>query len=322
MKNKHLLIIFVTTLLLGLIARYAPWFKSDTLQSDLIRVPSASVKRLVLVAPGSSELVLERSEDGWVAAQEALAVRTPDSSVLPLLAALEHVEALKIIHSKQPDSLWLLESQSLAVRVETLKGRKEHFHIGREVMENGQPATYLKIEPHEGVYLVKGHLRRLFSLNIDAFRSKTVLRMPVAAVTVVSLTRNGMGDLLLQKSDTAAWWQLNGQGLDTNLVESWLKQLQHLNGLPFATQAQEAGTDDAPALKIELSGQPGSEPVLLEFYGLTFRIQSDSSLAIQTRKPCLVHSSENPFNFFFIKDLDLIRSIALGLPAKPVGSKR
>lgn len=317
MKNKHLLIIFVATLLLGLIARYAPWFKSDTLQSDLIRVQPGAVKRLSLVAPGAAELALERNEDGWVAAQSDLAVRTPDSLVMPLLDALKQVKALKIIHSAMPDTLWLLESQSLAVGVEIQPGRKEHFHIGREVMENGQPATYLKIEPHEGVYLVQGHLRRPFSLNIDDFRSKTVLQTPVASVTAVSLTRSGFDDLYLQKNDTTAGWMQNGAMQDSSLVELWLQQLQQLNGQPFATQAQEAGTDDAPALKIELGGKPGSEPVLLEFYGLTYRMNPDSTLDIQTRKPCLVHSSENPFNFFYVKDQGLVRRIALGLLIKP-----
>ena len=116
MKNKHLLLIFLATLTLGLVAKYAPWFKSDVFELNLLQVDSQSIQRISITLPGKSELLLEHSDEGWVASQDDFAVRSADSTLSPMLAVLQEMRSLRIVHSKQRDTLSI--GPQLSIHVE------------------------------------------------------------------------------------------------------------------------------------------------------------------------------------------------------------
>lgn len=315
MKNKHLLLIFACTLLLGVLAKYAPWFKSDFFQTDLIGIEKNALQRISIGIPGKSELALERSDEGWVASQDELAVRTPDSSVAAVLTALEHIRSIRIVHTKRPDSLWLDEKNAIHVELLRTDGHKEQFDIGREMATEGQAATFLKIDPHEGIYLVSNYLRKVFTKSIDDFRSKIVWSVPAEHFRAFTIYRMGCDTIHFVKNDTGAVWTVMPSRVQVpeNVVEQWLNLLQQLNGLPFATTQEERAAEDAAEFKVELE-TPGAEGEIigLQLFGLSVTTTADSTRAMRAGNKCLVYATQNSFNYFFLKDKALAQRIVDG----------
>ena len=318
MKNKHLLLIFICTLLLGLLAKYSPWFKSEIFQADLIRVDPADLQRLSITQAGNPELLLERSDEGWVASQEDFAVRTADSILAPLLLAIAQIRSLRIIHSDRRDTLLLLPTQAIHVAIYLKNGQKETFEIGREVLENKQPATFIEIDRHEGIYLTNQYLRRIFTRSIDDFRSKTVLAFSPTPLQSVCILRPGIDTVFFQKSDTSLLWQSShsAQMIPVMALKKWLGYCQRLNSLPFATHLEEMQTADNLLLTLMFYTPDTAEPMILKVFGLMGNtLGDDSTVNVPTasKKPLFVlQSSQNRYNFFALKDTLLLQKICSG----------
>ncbi len=266
MKNKHLLLLFLITLLIGVAAKYSPWFKTDFFQTRLVDIDPTKLQKISLLVPGKSELLLERSDEGWVASQDEYALRCADSSIAPVLAALCDIRSLRIVHSNRPDTLLLSIPQSIKLEAFLQDGRKERLVIGRERLENGKPVTYIAVGEHAGVYLTNKHLRRLFSKTIDDFRNKSLLVLGRELPVGIRIFRQNIDTLYLQKSDTAAFWQSSltpAAVYDQLAVTQWMKMLLQVNGQPFATRFDE--TDDAQtiAATVELDMPGLAEPIWL-----------------------------------------------------------
>lgn len=312
MKNKHLLLIFFCTLLLGLVARYAPWFKSDIFQTDLVRVDTAAVQRISITQPGRTELLLERSDDGWVASQDDFAIRTADSLLMPLLEAIGRIRSLRIVHTEQRDTLQLLPSQAIHVEISGDHSHRETFEIGREIWEHKQPATFVEIDKHEGIYLTDKHLRSVFTKSVDDFRSKTLLTFLPQNLQSVEILRPGIDTLTFEKSDTSAMWLSNRTEpwLAPEGVAEWLKKLHNLNGLPFAPHADEVHAADNMLVSISLYFAQSDVPTQVLIF--------DAGAMFRRKSPVYVlQSSQNPFNFFSLSDTLLARKIWSGPVTAP-----
>ncbi|MFM8487533.1 MAG: hypothetical protein ACKOCH_14490, partial [Bacteroidota bacterium] len=85
MKNKHLVLLFLFVLLTGLVSRFSPWFKSDQIQSFLVKAEKNEIRRLSILNRQLPELLLEADDKNWYATQDDVVVGFPDSLVAPLL---------------------------------------------------------------------------------------------------------------------------------------------------------------------------------------------------------------------------------------------
>jgi hypothetical protein len=312
MKNKHLLLIFACTLLTGLLAKYTPWFKGDIFQTDLLRLTPNEVQRIAISRPGKEELLLERSDEGWVASQEDFAVRTADSLVAPLLTALSQFRSLRIVHVTQTDTLGLAPSQAIRVQVFMKNGRKEIFDVGRETQEQQQAATYVEMDQHEGVYLASKHLRQVFDRTIDDFRSKTVFDLKLENLQAVRIERPGIDTISWQKSDTSAmWWRNNRNELPQRKeqVSHWLGQVQQLNGLPFASHTDEGQAPENLAANISFKMMDSIMDVQLQFYQTRANVYHTKRLATRNTPELVVISSQNSAIFFALFDTTLAKKI-------------
>lgn len=324
MKNKHLLLIFLATLCFGLIAKYAPWFKSDNFQADLVRVDTTNLVRISIQQPGQPELLLERSDEGWVASQDDYAVRTADSNLAPILTALSAIRSIRIVHSERRDTLLLLPTQAIHVEVSMNNGRRETFEIGKELLENQQPATFIEIDRHEGIYLTDKHLRRIFTRSVDDFRCKTLLAFSPENLRSLAVFRPGIDTLLFQKSDTSAVWNTGrvGESIPVEQVKAWLKSLEQLNHLPFAAHADERLDMENLAAVISLGMSTEAEPLLLHIFNTGAQNHPVSttkqSLKRQSLPAFVLQSSQNPLNFFALSDTLLAKKICTGL--RPMSS--
>ncbi len=310
MKNKHLLLIFASTLLLGLLARYSPWFKNDVFQRDLVRLDSTKIERISITHAGQAELLLEHSDEGWVASQDDFAVRTADSLVAPILTVLAAIRSRRIVQTTQRDTLSLLPSQAVHVEVFMKNGAKERFEIGKEIWEDNLAATYIEIDRHDGIYLIDKHLRAIFAKKIDEFRNKVVLDFLPENLKTLQIFRLNADTLYFQKSDSAGLWQCNNVAtkLPQEQVQRWLQWLQQLKGLPFATHTEERMAADGWQATLELGMPDAAESISLQFFALGGYKPSDKRMGTT----CLLQSSQNPFSFFALSDTALVRNILSG----------
>lgn len=316
MKNKHIVLLFLITLVLGLIARMAPWNRRETLQADLMHVAAGDINYIVVHQPGLAELTLEPGDEGWLTSAGDLTVRTPDSVMNPILAVLAQMRPVRIVHSDRPEFLWLHPLQAVHVEVHLKNKRVEQFDIGSEIMENGQAATYIRLESHEGIYLAAGNLRQCFTISAEAFRDRNILAVKPSALTMIRVCRFGCDTLVYERQDTAVWRDgvAGGQQVAEQQVSTWLGWLNALNGLPFAAGVSLAHVDERPGLQVELQ-RLEEEPIFLEFYGITCIKSADGSISLQGFPGCAVHSSQNQYNYFELADATLLTRIANGATA-------
>jgi Domain of unknown function (DUF4340) len=310
MKNKHLLLIFGCTLFLGLLARYSPWFKNEIFNTDLVRIDSSKIERISILLPGQSELLLEHSDEGWVASQDDLALRTDDSLLTPILEALSVIRSRRIVDGAQRDTLGLLPSEAVHVEVYLKNGAKERFEIGKETWDNKLAATYVEIDKHDGIYLTDKHLRKVFARKINDFRSKVLLDFSPDSLSAFKIFLLNADTLHFQKRDTAGLWQSNKVAtfVSAEPVQLWLQALQKLRDLPFATQAEERLSADDWLATLELSVSGAEEPIALHFFALGVARPSSKQLGVKY----LLQSSQNPFSYFVLSDSFVVRRILEG----------
>ncbi|HRI60914.1 MAG TPA: DUF4340 domain-containing protein [Saprospiraceae bacterium] len=320
MKNKHLILLFLATIVVGLLARRVPWFKANIFQTNLIELDTAQVTQISVFRPGQPELLFERTESGWVAAQELRTVRVSPEQISPVLATLTAVRSLRIVKTTQPDTLGFSENNRLRVQVFRDKDLLEQFEIGYETLENGQPASYIYLSRHEGYYLVQNHLRGIFSKNLDDFREKSVCDFDPAAVKKIVLEWRTAGlnmQYLLLKNDSTAQWNPLGQAppeIANDTIQAWLRLFGSLNGSPFADNFDESRARETLLRRMTLHLDSSDSVVFQVFYVKPPDVPEELSFAKAKGLPLyVVHSSQNPTNFFAPADTLLLRRICFGL---------
>ncbi len=320
MKNKHLVLLFLAVLAVGWLARNTPFWRSDRLETGLIRADSARINRILIGAPGQPELSFERSESGWFATQEGRSAPVAQAVMDTLLASLMQIRMVRIVKTTQPDTLGLAAVGDVRVHIFEKNQPADLFRLGKEVMENGAPATYLALPGHEGIYLVKGHLRSVFSRKMAEFRLNTALQFSPQQIKAIRVLDKNAGDQLWLKNDSLQTW-LHADTLlncPDNLAMAWLRQLLRLNGRPFADAFDESRAADQQVAEIVLlDGNTAVEPLTLRiFYIVPPELPEDLS-QIRSRRaalsPWVFHSSQNPDNYFALEDSALAKLLCRGL---------
>lgn len=316
MKNKHLVLLFFSVVIAGLLARRIPWRRNSFFQAELIHLDTAAVRLIELNLPNGSELVFERNATQWLATRDGRTTIVPPDVVPPMLDVLSGVHSLRIIKTSEPDSLGFDTHNLIQVRVECAGKQAESFELGLETLINNNPSTYLRLPEHAGIYLVQGALRRLFSPDFDQLRARTVARFDPAAIVGASLRYPDSVFCFWQKSIKTGLWQASDTlptvANDTMLI--WMRLLHRLNGSPFADDFDESQARAAFVAEISLATRPAdAEPLVLRFYLQSTADLPEDPPAVRvraSRRPrFVVQSSQNPGNFFAVEDTAFVRKI-------------
>jgi len=312
MKNKHLVLIFLGVLAVGVLARRSPWFKANVFQTDLIQLDTSAVTQISIFEPGQPELLLERTEAGWAAAQEMRSVTAQPAHIAPILTALLSVRSLRIVKTTRPDTLGFSEKNRLQVVVFREKEILDQFEIGYQTYENSQPATFIRLSRHEGIYLVEQHLRNVFAKKIGDFRENTVSRFEPAQVRAFEWERRDSMPVFFQKNDSTGSWEYlsKKQEMPDDSVQIWLNLFSRLNGSPFADHFDESRTRETFFRGMKMHLSDGDSLIFKVFYVKPPDVPEEIAAAKLTGLPLYVlHSSQNPSNFFAPKDTVLLRRI-------------
>lgn len=319
MKNKHLVLLFVATIAVGWLLRQAPWRTTTWFQTELIQVDTARISQLRLLLPGQSELLLERTETGWAALQEGRSVVVTPADMIPMLAALVAIRAVRVVKTRQPDTLGLSASSGLQVTVFQDDQRREEFWIGREILENNVPVTFVRLAGHAGNYLVERHLRSIFNRRLEDFRPTRICRFlpaDVRTLTVEWPAQNWL--LLLRRDSTGQWRDTETDSLRTDsAVQAWLRPLARLQRQPYADYFDDSRARETLRTRITLGFEAPTPPLTLRLFQIdpTDLPENISELYQEKTWPArfVLHSSQNPQNYFALTDTLLAQQICYGL---------
>jgi hypothetical protein len=317
-KNKHLVLLFLATLAVGLLARRFPWRNVLDFRAELVRLDTAQVIQLSLQIPGQAELLLERSDAGWVAAQADRNAPVPPLAVDSMLAALRSIRSIRIAHSQRPDTLGLAAHQALRVVATQRDGHRETLFLGRETFENSELSTYVQLAEHQGIYLAANHLRRIFWKNLRDFRPRLVTDFGPATVRAFLIFGEMRDSVFATKNDSTGQWSLRGQPLEMadDSVKIWLRSLSRLNGLPFADLFDESLAEETLVAHIALECAGQAEPLTFKIFHLKPpnipEVLPAPAPDRQQFAPYVLHSSQNPNNYFALPDSLLAKRLARG----------
>lgn len=313
MKNKHLVLLFIIVLILGLL-RYLPVRYRPVFHNDLIRVDTAALTKCVVAVPGQPEISIERAETGWAADQNGRVAPLTDPDMAPLLEALSGIRGIRRVKTDLPDSLGFIPGTQVKVQIFNGRQLMEHFDLGHEIITENQFATYLKLPAHEGIYLAEGHLRRLFARTLDDFRPKSVLSVSPDSVRSIGVWEARADTVIVfEKKDSLRRWTAKNfpYSLSNDSAQNWLELLHRLNSSPFADNFDESQERDTRLAAFYLKTADNTN-IALQFYLLKPpNIPEDlSSLRRQHWQHLpiyVVHSSQNPMNYFAVSDTNLVR---------------
>ncbi len=304
MKNKHLVLLFVATMAVGWLLRRAPWRAAQWFQTALIQVDTARLTQLRLLVPGQSELLLERTETGWAALQEGRSVVVPPADMLAMLTALVAIRSVRVVKTKEPDTLGLAESNGLQVTVFQEGQHTEDFWIGRETLENNLPVTFFRLAGHDGNYLVENHLRRIFTRRLEDFRATNICQFSPAAVQTLTVEWPQQNWLVMLRRDSIGQWHnTETDSLRTDsAVQVWLLPLAQLRRQPYADYFDDSRARETLRTRITLGFEPPTPPLTLQLFEIDPADLPENLTELYREKTLparfVLHSSQNPNNYF------------------------
>jgi hypothetical protein len=315
MKNKHLVLLFLLTLLVGLAVRQAPWKNATFFHTKLLPVDTVEVRRMDISVPGQSGLVLVRNDAGWLAEQQDRSAKVPPKVAQMMLAVLADLRSVRIAKTDQPDTLGFSRSTAIEIIIYYAHAPTEQLSIGWETIENSQPSTFVRLPRHKGIYLVENQLRAVFSKTLMDFRNAAVVQFEAAAVQHFSVFGQNLDSLSFQKNDSIGNWQSAAlvQAVPNESVQQWLKKISGLKKLPFADLFDESHANKTIFAQINLTLSNQTEPLILKIYrlGITSLPEElpDKPLEKNQFAPYVLYFSQYPTTYYALSDTTLLRQI-------------
>lgn len=319
MKNKHLVFLFLTVMALGLLARFSPVPYRSFFRKHLLRYDPVAVSRLVLSVPEQPDMALTRTENRWIAEQGGRTAVAPAPLVADLLKALSALDTFEHVKTSRPDTFGFEAGYRIGVRF--FEGNKllEDVQLGREERIQGKDYSYVLLPAHEGVYRVPGQLRKVYLRTLLDFRPKTVAEFEPASIKKVFFQTESREPFLYERNDSTERWYCC-HGLDSmadDSMQAWLNLFSRLEGSPFADFFDESREDEAQYSRISLEPRHGPA-VTLRFFRLSpADLPEDLGLLrelnVRTLPAYVLHSSQNPYNYFSLSDTNLLRFIHTAL---------
>jgi len=315
MKNKHLVFLFLLTLLIGLAVRRAPWRDSAFFQAELLKADTAEMLRIEISVPGHRELIMMRNELGWEAEQQGRSTRVPPAIAQTILAELDALRSIRIVKTDRPDTLGFLQGKAIEMRIYSSNRATDFLSIGQETIEYGKPATFVLLRRHGGIYLTEKHLRASFSKTLKDFRNAAEIQFNTADVREFSIFGQNLDSLMFQKNDSVGIWEslLVHRTIDNDRVQEWLTKIERLKKLPFADLFDESHANKTSFAQINLGFNQQTEPLTLKIYRLSNTILPeelpDIPLDQSQFAPYVLYFSQYPTNYFALSDTSLLRQI-------------
>lgn len=311
MKNKHLVLLFLATLLIGLAVRRAPWRDSTFFQTNLLKLDTAEIQQVQITLPAQQTLFMLRGDAGWSVEQAERSVAVPSAEIVPILEALAEMRSIRIVKTRRPDTLGFTPGNAIQISITLSDARQEVLSLGWETLENAQPTTFVQLPQHEGIYLVNNHLRNIFTKKLSNFRNSTIARFLPKDVIRFTITGKTLDTLAFQKNDSSGVWESTRarHTLPDESIQIWLAKVARINGLGFADLFDDSHTSETTHAQISLALKNQPDPLVLRIYYFQMSGIPEKQSGIPGAISYVIHSSQNQTNYFELTDTSLLRQL-------------
>ena len=174
--------------------------------------------------------------------------------------------------------------------------------------------TYIELNNQRGIYLVKKHLRDVFDKDAGHFRKNVAFQFSADSIAHIQFFWSRQDSIsFLKKNDSLPIWEYGTRSKPDDSVQLWLQLLPRLNGSLFADHFDDSRAKETLIASLTLQTQSGAAPLELRFfYFAPPELPDDlSNLGNQRHhlSAWVLHSSQNPHNYFSITDTTLLRRI-------------
>lgn len=312
MKNKHLVLLFLLTLGIGLAIRHAPWRDPVSAHIKLLPTDTSEIRRIEVLGPGESAIVLTLNDAGWDAEQKNRSTRVPPLQAHKLLAALADLSASGLIKTTGPDTLGFSAASMIRVTVFYANEPAKYLEIGSEITKNGITFTYVRLFRHEGVYMVESQIRPVFSSTLADYRSAAVPGFDPNHVQGISIFGKGLDSLVVQWNDSLdCWLSIPGnRRVQPDRISKWLEAIRALKTQPFADLFDETLASKAVYAQITLQLRSGAAPFTIKIFHLNHPVwpeeMPEATLEKRQLSPYVYCFSQYPTNFYMLSDTTLL----------------
>ena len=238
MQQRQLLMLLGALGVLLLIAYFSGAFSNDFAEMDVpsFDIDADQIEQVVITNEAGPAITLVKQDEQWAITSPL--VSPADSIALTRLTENLSQLELESVVSTNPDRYenYGVSESTQQVSV-TADGKEETLFIGNQGPDYS--SIYLRIADDPRVFLTNGRLNA--PGDLDAWRDKTILKLPVSSVEkveVVSPTES------YSVSTSANGWEIqaNNQVLpaDSAGVERWLGRFAALKGMGFEDQSTPA----------------------------------------------------------------------------------
>lgn len=208
MKNKHLVLLFVGILVLGWIGRNIQFGQESEIKARIFKQDTGVLHKIQLV--DKDTVTFLKTDLGWMISTQHDIFPAPDSLSDRLLRALSEMETVRLLHTKQADTVWLNVRKRLhLISYAAASPQVQHFYIGKE--DSKGQSTWVGLPNHDQYYLVKGQLRSFFQTKWDNLRPQPrQYAADTAGVVNIRLLRSGDTLMTLPALPLSDWlrgWQ-------------------------------------------------------------------------------------------------------------------
>ena len=238
MKQKYLLLLLGALIVLLAINYFVDDFGPDasTIKVPEISIPADEIERLGIVTQMVS-LVLAREGQTWML-QQPMSFLSDSTTVSRLVRELGEVE-LESVASNNPDRYERYGVDSSAILVEAI------WPNGARRLFIGDPgpdyqSVYVRVDDDPRVFATRGRVS--VPEELDRWRDKRIIELPVAAVQSVAVVRPG-GSYEVVLGSTG--WQMDGNAADSAAVVSWLRRFDPMRADGFFDDIPPGVLEDA-----------------------------------------------------------------------------
>ena len=157
-------------------------------------------------------------------------------------------------------------------------------------------------------------MRDIFDKDAGHFRKNVALHFKADSISTISFFWARQDSVSsLQKNDSLSVWQYGAISRPDDSVRLWLQLLPRLNGSPFADYFDDTRARETLVTRLTLQSNTDAAPLVLRFFYFAPPDLPDDLSNLGTQRHHLsawvLHSSQNPYNYFSITDTTLLRRI-------------
>ena len=289
MKNKTLLLIFLSLLAVFLITQFAFEKKTRSFKTELIQLDTASISS-ILIYPKSDnqeEMSLKKEGETWILSKGNVTTTANSGSVASLLRNLALIKTKRVASKSQEKWMDYEVEDGNGTRIKVYSGSTllEDFIVGRFNFnqQTRQGISYVRLANGDEVYAVDGFLSMTMGQGFNAYRNNSISKINKDQVSQIAINTLGTTEVI-QKAQNG--WSLNGTLIDSTQMANYLTGLQSLTGATFVDDFDELQAQSLLYKTLSLEGD-NMEPVIIKTYRDTSRTEA-----------FVIQSSQNKDTYF------------------------